>query len=42
MHGVTDTHDLPRRDARNQAMAAQFLATGVVDDRCNGNGCYAP
>ena len=35
-----DTHLLPQREARNQQMAAQFLATGVVDDRCLGAGCY--
>ena len=36
---TADTHDLSRRDVRNQDMAFQFLATGIVTDRCDGLGC---
>ena len=36
---LTDTHGLPRRDTRNQQMAAEFFATGTVTDRCDGLGC---
>ena len=36
-----DTHTYGRREPRNQEMAAQFLATGTMDDLCLGQGCYS-
>ena len=38
-HHPTDTHVNPRNDRRNRDMAFEFLATGIVTDRCNGLGC---
>lgn len=38
---MADTHTYGRREPRNQEMAAQFLATGTMEDLCLGQGCYS-